>query len=354
MKINEPEKHELLEKLNQLLKRQSQFQQEINELQRQIISLNVSELKSEEISESSLKKQTQQKSSAEIITRKTYFEQLNHQAKKPEKERTKTGINAEIEKFIGENLINKIGIAVLIIGVGIGAKYAIDNNLISPLVRIILGYLIGGILALFAIRLKKRYFNFSAVLFSGAMAIFYFISYAAYTYYNLFPYAFAFVLLVVFTVLTVALSLYYNRQVIAHFGLAGAYIVPFILYSPVSSAVVLFTYMVIINLGILFISTKKQWKPLNYVAFVATWAIFFSWFASKNYNNQLGIALTFASLFFIIFYLVFLSYKLILKEKLRIDDIAFSTIEFCHTLYWLAMLLSMHRKAPKNIWDCSQ
>ena len=86
---------------------------------------------------------------------------------------------------------------------------------------------------------------------------------------------------------------------------------------------VLFTYMVIINLGILFISTKKQWKPLNYVAFVATWAIFFSWFASKNYNNQLGIALTFASLFFIIFYLVFLSYKLILKEKLRIDDIVF-------------------------------
>ena len=51
--------------------------------------------------------------------------------------------------------------------------------------------------------------------------IFYFISYAAYTYYSLFPYVVAFILLVVFTVLTVALSLYYNRQVIAHFGLAA-------------------------------------------------------------------------------------------------------------------------------------
>ena len=38
----------------------------------------------------------------------------------------------DFEKFIGENLISKIGIIVLVLGVGIGAKYAIDNNLISP------------------------------------------------------------------------------------------------------------------------------------------------------------------------------------------------------------------------------
>ena len=76
-----------------------------------------------------------------------------------------------------ENLINKIGIIVLIIGVGIGAKYAIDNELISPLTRIILGYLVGAGLLGFAIRLQKKYENFSAVLLSGSMAIFYFITY---------------------------------------------------------------------------------------------------------------------------------------------------------------------------------
>ena len=55
----------------------------------------------------------------------------------------KSKINFDWEKFIGENLINKIGIAILIIGVGIGAKFSIENDFISPLTRVILGYLFG-------------------------------------------------------------------------------------------------------------------------------------------------------------------------------------------------------------------
>ncbi|HSK12079.1 MAG TPA: hypothetical protein VK907_02635, partial [Phnomibacter sp.] len=43
----------------------------------------------------------------------------------------------DLEKFIGEDLISKIGIVILVIGVGIGTKYAIDHDLISPLTRIL-------------------------------------------------------------------------------------------------------------------------------------------------------------------------------------------------------------------------
>ncbi|HSO86860.1 MAG TPA: DUF2339 domain-containing protein, partial [Draconibacterium sp.] len=95
---------------------------------------------------------------------------------------------------------------------------------------------------------------------------------------------------------------------------------------PFLNVTILFVYMAIINSGILFISTRKRWKPLNYLAFIATWTIFISWIASKNYNNQLGIGLTFIGLFFLIFYLAFLSYKLLLKEKFRIDDVFFLLI----------------------------
>src|SRR5687768_6296558 len=89
----------------------------------------------------------------------------------------------QFEKFIGENLISKLGIAILVIGVAIGAKYAIDNNLISPLTRIILGYVMGFGLIGFAIKLKPKYLDFSAVLMSGGMAVMYFITYFAYTEY---------------------------------------------------------------------------------------------------------------------------------------------------------------------------
>lgn len=77
---------------------------------------------------------------------------------------------SNLEKFIGENLINKIGILIIIVGVVIGAKYSIDNNLISPLTRILLGYLTGLSLVVLGFKLKKNYHGYSAVLVSGALA----------------------------------------------------------------------------------------------------------------------------------------------------------------------------------------
>lgn len=325
MKIDKSEKQELIEKFNLLTQKHLQFQQEINDLRNQINSFQITERDEEVESKSEPLKtvssdpvQREEKEVRSKPARKSIVEKAGNETRT-----IKTGFSSEIEKFIGENLINKIGIVVIIIGVGIGTKYAIDKDLISPLVRIVLGYLLGFVLTGFAIYLKKKYLNFSAVLFSGAMAIHFFITYAAYSYYSFYPHVLAFALMVLITVLTVGLALYYNRQVIAHIGLAGAYIVPFLLEDPDSSILVLLTYMTIINCGILFISTKKQWKPLNYLALISTWVIFMSWFSSKNYDNELGLSLTFSSIFFVIFYLVFLSYKLILKEKFRIDDIIF-------------------------------
>src|SRR5690606_9368259 len=106
---------------------------------------------------------------------------------------------SDLEKFIGENLINKIGIAITVIGVFIGAKYSIEHDLVSPLTRIIMGYVFGAGLLLTGIRLKKKYENFSAVLVSGAMAILYFITYIAYSFYQILPQLAAFMLMLRFT-----------------------------------------------------------------------------------------------------------------------------------------------------------
>ncbi|MCF8273056.1 MAG: DUF2339 domain-containing protein [Flavobacteriaceae bacterium] len=231
-------------------------------------------------------------------------------------------ISNELEKFIGENLINKIGIGILIIGVGIGAKYSIENDLISPLTRIILGYLLGLSLLGLSMKLKPKYENFSAVLVSGAMAILYFLTYAAYSYYELMPQLITFALMFVFTAFTVFAALQYNKQLIAHIGLVGAYAVPFLLSDDSGNAAVLFSYMAMINMGILVLAFYKYWKPLYYVSFILTWLIYYSWF-NFNYNssNDFTMALIFASVFFVIFYATFLAYKLIKKEAFETLDI---------------------------------
>lgn len=295
---------QLLEKLSGLMKRQESFQREINDLRREINNLRSRE--AEKITENIIiDKPAEQPVIMPVI-----------------KEKKQPLIRSNVEKFIGENLINKIGIVILVIGVGIGAKYAIDHDLISPWTRIILGYLLGLGLIGVAFRLRKQYENFSAVLLSGSMAIFYFITFAAYSFYALIPLTLTFSLMVLFTVFTVAAAIRYNRQVIAHIGLVGAYAVPFLLDDGTGRVVILFSYMAIINAGILVISFRKYWKPLYYSSFLLTWIIFLSWFIPKyEAVSHYGLSWTFISIFFVTFYLIFLAYKLLKKEKFQIEDI---------------------------------
>ncbi|TPN85362.1 DUF2339 domain-containing protein [Aquimarina algicola] len=229
---------------------------------------------------------------------------------------------SNLEKFIGENLISKIGVIIIIIGVAIGAKYSIENDLISPLTRIILGYVTGIALLIIGMRLKKKYKNFSAVLVSGAMTIMYFITFLAYNLYELIPQTFTFVLMVVFTAFTVLAAINYNKQVIAHIGLVGAYAVPFLLSDGSGRVEILFGYMAIINIGILAIAVTKYWKSLYFSSFILTWIIFLSWFGvDYDQEKHFALSLIFVSVFFFIFYLVFLVYKLRKKETFGTLDV---------------------------------
>jgi len=330
MTDNNEKINQLIDKLESFLKRQDDFTKEINILRIELNKLKNTEqepvIESEEVKQDRPVIETDFIIKNENITSdtKSFQHQINHEQVK----QTAPPINklpkgkSDIEKFIGENLINKIGIAITVIGVAIGAKYSIENDLISPLTRIILGYLFGLGLLGFGIKLKDKYENYSAVLVSGAMAIMYFITYSAYGLYNLIPQIMAFALMLIFTVFTVIAAINYNRQIIAHIGLVGAYAVPFLLSEGSGKVAVLFSYMAILNIGILAIAFKKYWKPLYYVSFGLTWLIFLSWYVTKYQTNEhFGLALVFASIFIATFYLTFLAYKLLQKEKFVIDDI---------------------------------
>src|SRR5688572_1256028 len=221
----------------------------------------------------------------------------------------------DLEKFIGENLISKIGILVLIIGIGIGVKYSIDNNLISPLTRIIIAYIFAFALVGLAIKLKSKYLNFSAALISGGMATMYFVTYFAYTAYGLIGQLPTLGLMAMCTVFTVVAALFFNRQVIAHIGLVGAYAVPFLLSTDSGNYLALFIYMAMTNIGILAISVKKYWRPIFYTASIFTWFIFLAWFAAKYSPAQhFDLALTFLAVFFGIFFATKLIHAIVHDE----------------------------------------
>ena len=240
------------------------------------------------------------------------------------------------ERFIGGNLFNKIGIAIILIGVFIGVKYSIDHDLISPTMRIILGYLTGAALFGVGYYLKPKYEKFSAVLVSGAMAIFYFLTYVAYDFYQMFPTGVAFALMFFVTVATIWFALSYNQQIIALIGMVGGYAVPFLLSNGGGHVWVLLSYVAFINVGILIISFYKQWRWLYHSAFVFTWALYLTLHVFKYKDNQ-GLYFSFLLVYYLIFHFAFIVRKLWAKDTFTIGDIL---ILLSNTLLFYSLGLS--------------
>ncbi len=336
MSIFDKRLDELQTRLDNLLESQRTFQREISEIRYEMKVLRTN-LNSQN---TSAKFETSEKPPAKDYVPPAQKPPLeDHSAKREKaapkyepifserlKSEPKTAARSNIEKFIGENLISKIGIVILIIGVAIGAKYAIDNNLVSPLMRIISGYAMGIGLVGLAVRLKTKYLNFSAVLLSGGMAIMYFITFFAHSLYALINQPTAFVLMLIFTVFTVLSAINYDRQVIAHIGLVGAYSIPFLLSDDSGNYAFLFGYIAVINIGILAISILRYWKPIFYSSYIVTWLTFYGWYLFKySADLHFSLALLFATVFFLIFYLTFIAYKLVTKENLQIENVALIT-----------------------------
>ena len=325
---------QLNQKLETLLGKQENFAQELMALYNEIEALkklpadqfsseNSVELNAiEPVIEVESPKIVEPEIKAIAEKRRQEAEIVENQREQPTPRIQKPKGKSSLEKFIGENLINKIGIAITVIGVAIGAKYSIENNLISPLTRIILGYLLGLGLIGVGFKLKAKYESYSAVLVSGALAIMYLITFAAYSFYGLFEQLPAFGLMLLFTVSGVVAALNYNKVVIAHIGLVGAYAVPFLLSNDSGNTLALFSYMAIINVGILVIAIQRLWKSLYYAAFVFTWLIYGSWRVfSYDYDADFTLAAVFLTIFFVIFYATFLMYKLLKSEQFLKSDV---------------------------------
>lgn len=211
--------------------------------------------------------------------------------------------NPDLEKFIGENLINKIGILILVLGISYFVKYAIDKDWINEPARVGIGILAGSLVLFIAHRLRKKYAPFSSVLVAGAIAVFYFTIAIAYHEYQLFGQQVAFAIMVVITAFSCLISLSYNRMELAILSLIGGFLVPFMISSGSGNYLVLFTYIAILDIGILTLAYFKKWHVLQILAFVFTTLLFGAWVFNNVYlesPNHIG-ALVFGFVFYIIF-----------------------------------------------------
>lgn len=219
-----------------------------------------------------------------------------------EKKVTESSKNTSLEQFIGEKLLSKIGIAIVLIGLVIGANYAIEHDLIGEAMRVVLGYAVAVVLGGFAYSLRHKMRPFSSVLASGAVATAYFMTYAGFSFYQIFslPVAFAGMLLVI--AVSIMLAWYYNQVIIAHLGLIGAYILPPLVATGDKHIIYYLVYMFLIDVGMLVISWRRKWNSIPYPIMAWTVLIYLFWFMN-DFDRSVDATIAGASLlgFFFVF-----------------------------------------------------
>ena len=207
------------------------------------------------------------------------------------------------ERILGTNWLSKVGIVTLVLGIGFFVKYAIDQNWINEIARVGIGILTGAIIIGIAHKLKAKYHVFSSILVGGGISVFYITITLAFREYALFGQTFAFIFLILTTAFSVILSLLYDRKELAVFSLLGGFASPLMVSTGVGNYIVLFSYIFILNTGMLIVSYIKKWRILGIISFVLTLSFFWMWTLTSFKDQFFSVAL-FISLFFIQFYLL--------------------------------------------------
>ncbi|TAF68080.1 MAG: DUF2339 domain-containing protein [Cytophagales bacterium] len=181
------------------------------------------------------------------------------------------------EDYVGTNLLSRIGIVMLIVSIAIFINYAVENNWISPLMRVLLGYVASGVLIGLSYYLRKKYETYSAILFAGGAAVMYLSNYLGHILYDIPNVELAFALMLLATVYTIFEATRYKQESIAIFGLIAAYAVPPLLSKSGGSIAIFWTYIALINVGVLVLSMRMQWATMRNAAFIITWFLFLAW-----------------------------------------------------------------------------
>ena len=264
--------------------------------------------------------------------------------------------NPDLEKFIGENLISKIGIGILVLAIGYFVKFAIDNDWIGPIGRVGIGILCGGILVGVAHKLRKSYSGFSSVLVGGGMAVFYFTIALAYHNFHLFSQTASFIIMVVITAFAVVLSLLYNRQELAIISLVGGFAAPFMVSNGSGNYQSLFIYLIVLNVGLLIMAYSKAWRLLNLLCFIFTVIIFSGWLLNIAYGQALAYrnGFIFAIIFYLLFFIINIANNIRENKKFIASDfgilLANTSLFFGAGLYCIS---SMDAQQYKGLFSAS-
>ncbi len=257
-----------------------------------------------------------------------------------------------LEQRIGTRWALVAGVITIVFAVGFFLKYAYESGWIGPLGRVLIAAF-GGLLALTIGELtRRRGYDFVAKGVTAlGFAILYATVFAAHRWYGLLGPVPAYVLAVTITTAAMLYAVVLDEVIVAVLSLVGGYITPVVLSRGENLPTLLFSYVLILSAGAVLCAYWRKWSSVSILAFLGTYLLYTGWWErfyrpalERGVTPQLGIALFWLFVFFLVYLLVPLVHTLVRRVRSQPQDVVLALANGGVALYYLVtMLMDRHQ-----------
>ena len=226
-----------------------------------------------------------------------------------------------MEYAVASTWLLRVGIVILVMGIGFFLRYSIDKGWIAPTGRVAMTILVGvGLLVAGMRLLGTLYHLLGQSLIGGGIATLYFSIFAALNFYHLIDASTAFALMALITVAAGVMAVRFDSMLIAVLGSIGGYGTPVLLSTGEVNFAGFFAYMLLLGCGILGISLKKNWHLLNYLGFVCTYGLFAA--SMRNYQPaEFWHVMPFLVGFFVLYSTILFLFNVVQRSKITLLEL---------------------------------
>ena len=212
----------------------------------------------------------------------------------------------ELEANLLGSWFARAGAVAIFLGAVFAFKYAVDRNLISPAGRVAIGLMAGlAFIAWGEWARRKSWPLFAQAVAGVGVAIGYLSIWAGYQLYDLMSPAVALVLLALVVVGGGALAIRHNSIALAVLATLGGFLNPILVSTGRGSEIALYTYLLVLDLGVVALSHLRKWRALNAVALFGTWfLVFLGTVTLEGAQGGELVGLAFATLYLLLFHAV--------------------------------------------------
>ena len=179
--------------------------------------------------------------------------------------------------FFGGNLVVRVGVLVLLVGVVLLLRLLSEYIEISITAKLMTIGIAGLGLAALGLKLTAKRFSYGITLQGAGLAIAYLSTFFAYSVYQIMPSLPSFIGLGLLSAITIALAVRQNAFPLALLALSGGFFAPILTGNDTGSLVTLFSYYLLLNVTIAIIAHYRPWKILNLFGVVVTFGLAYYW-----------------------------------------------------------------------------